>query len=730
MIKYKTKKLIWEIVMKAKIHFKKHKLKTLSIGLFAFICSYGTFLGNIYGEENQSSYDFPSMIADRSNEGSSLQHGSSFFAVPQNNVLKIPANKYNTPPNVRVYQNGKEKLYPMTLDTTGKNYEITLPEGLNVPDLLKTKNALQILGELKKDPALINYNSQNSNLILRDTNPQPRIIENDYKAFIGNYDYLPIVLTNLNFNPNSSNQRAIYVKYEKIDAPEYENNPDVMNTPYESRILYPSSWVQNNSVSFYIKTPYGYKTYIYGLPFPAEHKDAHLTKISKDGVIIEGPTQVGVYTTILKIPMLVLDPATGDIKVPEFLDEKFKAPTTKEVEYFTTDEENLKKKLIEAGIVYQEDNINRPNDIKILGEIPNEASDVPVDVEVQLLYKDGSSIIIKVPVIVHPPATPDPPAPPVDPDPPIDPPQPKPADKNLDPHINLLSDRYTIIFAMQDTLRKRIGDLREAKEDRGIWAKVKKSSYPLDASKLKSQYTGIQVGFDTEKILDEDTPKEKNRYTGFAFEHLKGDTNSKKIPSQNKLLGNIFTIYQTDIYKDGRYLDLVGRLGRVRDDMKFSDENATDSATWHSNYYSLSAEYGKMNEGKNNFYAEPQVQITYSHLGSSKYVSENNTFGYLDSVNSLVLRSGILLGKKDDTSHIYGKVFVNHEFLGRTTGNYTLGANNQNHNLRNRGSWITLGLGVQKHFDKQNYFYFDVERDFGKKLKKNWGINGGLRHMF
>lgn len=694
----------------------KDKYKLRTVALLACICTYSALGGDIYA------FDNPPMIADRSNEGSSLQHGSSFFAVPQNNVLKIPADKYNTPPKVRVYQNGKEKLYPMTLDATKKKYEITLPEGLNVPDLLKTKNALQILGELKTDPASINYN--NSNLILRDTNPKPRIIENNYKAFIGNYDYLPIVLTNLTFNPNSSAQKAIYVKYEKIDAPEYENNPDVMNTPYESRILYPSSWVQNNSVSFYIKTPYGYKTYIYGLLFPDEHKDANLTKISKDGVIIEGPTKVGTFTTILKIPMLVLDPVTGDIKIPEFLDEKFKAPTTKEVEYFTTDEENLKKKLIKAGIVYQEDNINRPNDIKILGEIPNEASDVPVDVEVQLLYKDGSSIIIKVPVIVHPPATPDPP------DPPVDPPQ--TSGDNLDPHINLLHDRYTVIFAMQDTLRKRLGDLRadnEDKKERGIWARMKKASYFVNDDSLKFKYTGIQIGYDREKLVDKDTDTERSIYKGFAFEHLTGEADSTKFAAKNELQGNILSVYRTNIYKDGRYLDLVAKLGKVRDHMTFEDETSPDSAIWRSSYYSLSAEYGKLKQ-KEDYYIEPQVQLTYSHLGSGEYLSENNTKAYVKGVNSLILRGGILFGKKEQQNHFYGKIFANHEFLGNTTGEYTVGTNNYTHTIRNRGTWLTVGLGLQKYIGKQNYLYFDVERDIAKNIHKNWEINLSLRHIF
>lgn len=694
----------------------KGKYKLRAVALLACICTYSALGGDIYA------FDNPSMIADRSNESRPLLQGTSFYAITNDKIIKISGADFKTTPKARIFLDGKETFLDMTKGSDGRSYELTLPDNIAFDTLMRAKNGLQIVGELNKKPYTIPKFSTNpftTKFISKENQNPGRVIINDNKNFIGNYDYLPLVVTNLNFKTTSP--LAIYVEYEKIDDPKYEKDPDVMETGYEPRILYGAPWIKDGGspTTFYIKTPYGYKTNIYGLKATVDPTETILID-EQGGIITNNPIKYGTFTSTMNVPMLIINPNTGDITIPEFIasdDNNYKAPLPKEVEYFNIDSKEDKENTIKSGINFPENNPNRPIKYEILSPIPEDISDTPVPVKVKLIYKDGSSIILDVPVVVKKSNKPVPP---------------QPSGDNLDPHINLLHDRYTVIFAMQDTLRKRLGDLRadnEDKKERGIWARMKKASYFVNDDSLKFKYTGIQIGYDREKLVDKDTDTERSIYKGFAFEHLTGDADSTKIAAKNELQGNILSLYRTNIYKDGRYLDLVAKLGKVRDHMTVEDETSPDSAIWRSTYYSLSAEYGKLKQ-KEDYYIEPQVQLTYSHLGSGEYLSENNTKAYVKGVNSLILRGGILFGKKEQQNHFYGKIFANHEFLGNTTGEYTVGTNNYTHTIRNRGTWLTVGLGLQKYIGKQNYLYFDVERDFAKKIHKNWEFNWGIRHMF
>ncbi|NBI13128.1 autotransporter outer membrane beta-barrel domain-containing protein [[Haemophilus] felis] len=636
-------------------------------------------------------------------------------ATTTNKEVKISVNTgnvYDALPKVLINLNGYHKEYETT--KSGNNYVATLSNDdiIDRKTLLNKQNVLQIIGGLKTFPRTVIFSEKNGEItttIRANGNAAiARIIENNSKTFIEDYSYLPLVLTN---KPIEKVNVGIYVRYEKLDDPIYKDDPDVMKNVPEPRILYPSLWVENQyATSFYIHTPYGYRTYVYGLPAPKEPTEKEKErgvggrevdlKIEKEGFVL-GPDRYGVYTSLFKLPMMVIDSKTGDIKIPQFLNNNsFAIPTGQEVTYLTTDEPTAKEDVIKSGIVYIND--NRPTKYKILDPLPDKVLDTPANVKVQLFFEDGSNFTVEVPVLVK---------------------EPKVLPVSFDEaHINFLKDRYAVPFILQDTLRKRLGDLREDKNsERGIWAEVKKGAYGLKDDVANGEYTRYQIGYDKKKTID----NQKDRYKGIAYEHLQGDSSSKNIPFKNKLQGNILTAYLTDIYQDGRYLDFVGKIGRVRSHM-----TEPDSSIWRSNYYSISAEYGKLRNSKNGFYTEPQVQLTYSHLGSASYVSEKGVKVHLDAVNSLILRSGILFGKKDKQTHFYGKVFLNHEFLGNYKGTYLVGGETKTHHANNRGTWLTVGLGLQKHINEDNYIYFDVERDISKNIPKNWTLSVGVRYKF
>lgn len=323
---------------------------------------------------------------------------------------------------------------------------------------------------------------------------------------------------------------------------------------------------------------------------------------------------------------------------------------------------------------------------------------------------------------------PDIPAPGTDPSVPDQNPPIPPITPNGEAHISLLNHRYLLPFLEQDTLRKRLGELREDTTEKGLWARYRRGGFRYGTRAMDGQFTMYQLGYD--KLKKEEHPEDthKKRYYGGAYHYVTSEAQHTR--SDLSLRGHILTGYMTDVYDDGRYLDLVGKFGWARGGLTFFDDNFPDTAHWSSHFYSLSGEYGRRKIDEKHRYIEPQVQLTWSHLGRGKYHSTNHIDGQLSAFNSLIFRTGILFGKKDEQNHYYAKAFWNHEFLGLYNGEYFDGLDRFTTRTKAKASWWTLGLGVQKQLDSNKYLYFDIQRDYGGFINKSWELELGLRCMF
>ena len=191
----------------------------------------------------------------------------------------------------------------------------------------------------------------------------------------------------------------------------------------------------------------------------------------------------------------------------------------------------------------------------------------------------------------------------------------------------------------------------------------------------------------------------------------------------------------TDLRDAGQYLDLVAKVGTLKSEFDHRGAFA-EKASGRDTFYSLSAEYGlKRNLGRG-WYVEPQIQLTYSHLGGDGYVSTQNNYGRLDSVESLIFRTGVAFGleRRQDygqysrTNGMYGKLFWNRELKGDVS--YRLLDKNGavlSDSYDYGHSWWTIGLGADFALDKNSRIYVDVERNFGGKVDMDWLLELGVR---
>jgi outer membrane autotransporter protein len=298
-------------------------------------------------------------------------------------------------------------------------------------------------------------------------------------------------------------------------------------------------------------------------------------------------------------------------------------------------------------------------------------------------------------------------------------------------NIGLSESRYEAYHnerSEQDSLLKRLGELRFSGEDEGVWARVKRNKFSADGYSLKGgTSTTYQVGWD-KKFGTEDAG---NHHVGLALSRT--ESNSTLHTSAN-LSGatNSLTVYDTWHGPKGHYWDLVGKVGRMSADFILNGKYP-EKGTSAAYYFNASMEYGrKISNPKTGWYVEPQAQLGLGRVAEDNYTSTQGTRVKFDSINSLVFRTGVNIGKafgpKGLPGKVYGKLYYNREFKGDVSWHL---ADRNGDTLDDHedygGSWWTVGLGTAARITRATYLYFDVEKDFSGTLRNDWQFNGGVR---
>lgn len=277
-----------------------------------------------------------------------------------------------------------------------------------------------------------------------------------------------------------------------------------------------------------------------------------------------------------------------------------------------------------------------------------------------------------------------------------------------------------------DTLLKRLGELRYNQQDDGIWARLVNKHLERDGRHgFKGNYKTIQVGYDKKK----DTADNSSWYYGGAVSHLWGDTDYTD--GYGKQKETDLSLYGTNIRPHGHYLDLIARVGRIDSDYTTSYGDHGEFENWGM---SIGAEYGRKKVLGSGWSLEPQAQLTYHYLWGDDYTTSNGAKVSQDNADSLVGRLGFVLGKefKVGTPHagrVYLKTSVLHDFLGDTGSRIT--DDLTYHDDDDLGdTWYVAGVGTDVYLGSNTRFYFDAERNFNADVKMKYRFNAGLRFGF
>ncbi|MDR3565378.1 MAG: autotransporter outer membrane beta-barrel domain-containing protein [Negativicutes bacterium] len=281
-----------------------------------------------------------------------------------------------------------------------------------------------------------------------------------------------------------------------------------------------------------------------------------------------------------------------------------------------------------------------------------------------------------------------------------------------------------------NNLTKRLGELRATSGEAGMWLRTYRGAEEIangDGRTTKQQYTALQGGYDNKISRDDGV-----LFTGFAAGYLEGSSTYSRGNSD----GTSFSTgaYGSWLGNKGHFIDVIAKVGKLRNNYAsyLNDPSNTRVNGSYANWgASLSAEYGYRKQLENNWYLEPQAELTYSRVNGADYTASDGTSVHNDAVNSFTGRLGLAVGRHVGSTHYYGKVSLAGEFaacstLSASTGTLSPVAFQQDL----KESWLEFALGLATKLDKRVDGYLEITRTTGDKARTPWQVNVGARWNF
>ena len=258
-------------------------------------------------------------------------------------------------------------------------------------------------------------------------------------------------------------------------------------------------------------------------------------------------------------------------------------------------------------------------------------------------------------------------------------------------------------------LQRRLGDVRLNSDNQGVWGKyIGGKSKITDSAYVNQNYNMAQIGYDT---------KRGNWIVGGAF--LYGTNNSDYALGSGSGKTAGLAIYGAKQFNDGRYLDIIAKGNRLKNDFTVHNSLGTSlSGDYRNTGASLSLEYGKRIKRDNGFYIDPSAELIFSRLSGESFDARTNTGSTVhinsDAVNSAIGRLGIGVGKEAKNSNVFLKAALAHEFSGKMKATYSMaGEPTTNSVVDLKDTWLDLELGGSWSFRPNTYLYGTFTKNFG-----------------
>lgn len=275
-------------------------------------------------------------------------------------------------------------------------------------------------------------------------------------------------------------------------------------------------------------------------------------------------------------------------------------------------------------------------------------------------------------------------------------------------------------------LQRRLGDVRLNSDKHGVWGKyIGGKSKITDDAYVNQTYNMAQVGYDTLR---------GDWTVGGALLYGTSNNDYALGSGSGKTAG--LAVYGAKQFKDGRYLDIIGKVNRLKNDFTVRNTLGTTlSGDYRNTGASLSVEYGKRIKKDNGFYIDPNAELTFGRLSGESFDARTNTGSTVhidsDAVNSVIGRIGVGIGKESKNSNVFLKAALAHEFSGKMNATYSMtGEPTTGSEVNLKDTWLDLELGGSWSVRPNTYIYGTFTKNFGATVDNSYRIDAGIRHNF
>ncbi|MFR6028151.1 MAG: autotransporter outer membrane beta-barrel domain-containing protein [Sutterella wadsworthensis] len=158
-----------------------------------------------------------------------------------------------------------------------------------------------------------------------------------------------------------------------------------------------------------------------------------------------------------------------------------------------------------------------------------------------------------------------------------------------------------------------------------------------------------------------------------------------------------FTGYGSSLVDNGMFVDVTGKVGRLKNRFDISTTLGTASGSYNTNAFSLSAEAGwRLHPLDNSLYVEPQVEMMYGRVLDADYTTSMGVAVEHEAVDTLIGRVGFVLGLKcpNNRGNTYVRASILHDWQGDAESTFTKGGQTKHISEELGDTWLEYGVGA------------------------------------
>lgn len=295
--------------------------------------------------------------------------------------------------------------------------------------------------------------------------------------------------------------------------------------------------------------------------------------------------------------------------------------------------------------------------------------------------------------------------------------------------LGMQSAAANLYYAELGTLVQRLGELRLGQDEGGVWIRGIGKRMRIGENygrAFEQNLDGIEIGADKAIPLD-GARLYLGAMVGASESRIRFTENSR-----GNLDSTSVGAYATYLRDDGWYLDNVIKYSHMDGDVKVpTNLGQPVKGDYKADAYGVSVEGGKRIDLQDQWFVEPQVQLSATHFEGPRYTSSDGLKVRASDTDSLQGRVGLRGGKEIQLDRdMRLQTYATASYIDELAGNTHVRVNGEKLNNELPGSRGELGAGAALQLSRQQKVSLEVDYAKGDHLEQPWAVTLGYRYLW